>query len=99
MDDTAVFVKEISQKDASRFEIEWTDGKRMDYRLSDLQKNCPCARCRDEKTGASLIDESKLKADVSAFRIKSMGRYALRIDFTSGCSKGIFTFSFLRQLK
>ena len=93
----AVFVKTIIQTSQTTFTIEWTDGQKIDYRLSDLQKKCPCAQCRDEKTGELLINPRKLNENVEAFRVKSVGRYALRIDFTSGCSKGIFTFSFLRS--
>jgi len=99
MNDFTVFIKEIKQKDFFTFTILWTDGKITDYRLSELQKNCTCARCRDEKTGQLLIQSKDLKNDVQANSIRNIGRYALKVDFCSGCSKGIYTFSFLRQLK
>jgi DUF971 family protein len=89
------FVKNIAQKDPYTFSILWTDGKVQDFRLSTVQKNCTCARCREEKTGAFI---SKVDEEVQATLIKNVGRYALRIDFTSGCSSGIYTFSLLRNL-
>jgi DUF971 family protein len=93
----AVFVRNIFQSDSFCFTIEWTDGKISTYRLSDLQKNCTCARCRDETTGRILVDPHLLDKEVQAVRICNVGRYALRIEFKSGCSRGIFTYSFLRQ--
>lgn len=93
-----VFIRRIVQKDAYSFTIEWTDGKISDYQLSDLQRLCTCARCRDEKTGHSLVNPGSIDEHVQAVQIESVGRYALRIDFTKGCSKGIYAFSLLRTL-
>lgn len=93
-----IFIRRIFQKDQYRFTIEWTDGKICDYKLSDLQRQCTCAQCRDEKTGRSSIDSLSIDEQVQAVQIVNVGRYALRIDFTGGCSKGIYTFSFLRAL-
>jgi ATP-binding protein involved in chromosome partitioning len=93
-----IFISRIFQKDRYRFTIEWTDGKIFDYKLSDLQRNCTCARCRDEKTGSPLIDPACIDDEVQAIQIVNVGRYALRIDFTGGCSKGIYPFSLLRSL-
>jgi ATP-binding protein involved in chromosome partitioning len=99
MDYKLIFVRNIFQKDRYRFTIEWTDGKISDYRLSDLQRQCPCAQCRDEMTGRSLVDPALIDEEIQAVQIESIGRYALRIDFTRGCSKGIYTFSLLRTLE
>ncbi len=90
-------VKEITQKDNHTFAINWTDDKLLYYRLSDLQKNCPCANCVDEITGKRLQNEALLKDDVRAVNVISVGRYALRVQFTSGCSQGIFGFDTLRM--
>lgn len=90
-------VKHIEQKDNYTFTIKWSDGESIDYRLCDLQKRCPCASCVDEVTGKRLLDASQVREDVKAKRIMSVGRYALKIDFTSGCSYGIFTFDMLRE--
>ena len=94
MDVKSVFIRRIVQKDQYTFTIEWTDGKLSEYRLSDLQRHCPCAKCRDKKTGRSSVDFE----EVEAVSIESVGRYALRINFTQGCSKGIYSFSLLREL-
>jgi len=91
-------VRKIEQKNNHLFTIEWSDGKIHDYRLSDLQKQCPCAACVDENTGQRTLDVSTVREDVRAKRIISVGRYALRIQFTSGCSTGIYDFALLRKM-
>lgn len=94
-----IYIRTLRQKDSHRFTIEWTDGKISDYRLCDLQRVCPCARCRDEKTGQMLIDPMSVPEDVEALRVVSVGRYALQIYFSTGCSKGIYSFQFLREYR
>lgn len=89
------FVKKIYQKDNHTFAIEWNDGIVKDYRLSDLQKCCPCAQCFDSENGRSHVEN--IDPNVRAKRIVNVGRYALRIDFTSGCSMGIYSFDMLRD--
>ncbi len=94
----AAYVSKIYQKDAHTFTIEWSDGRISHYRLSDLQRQCPCAACVDEITGKRLIHKQDVDDHVQCVRIQNVGRYALRIDFTSGCSKGIYSFDDLRKL-
>ena len=93
-----VFIREIKQVDSYHFAILWTDGAISNYRLSEIQKNCPCALCRDEKSGKSLVSEDKIDQGVRAYKITSVGRYALRIAFVSGCSEGIYSFALLRSM-
>jgi ATP-binding protein involved in chromosome partitioning len=89
--DKSIFIRAISKKDRHQFTIEWSDGRISDYRLSDVQRLCPCAACCEKK-----IDNSMDK--VEAVQISSVGGYALQIIFTRGCSKGIYPFSLLRQM-
>lgn len=90
------FIKKIYQKNNSVFTIEWIDGKISDFQLSELQKNCTCARCVDEKTGQRLVDASLIVPNLTAKRIYNVGRYALKIEFASGCSRGIYPYSWLK---
>jgi len=82
-------ISRIYQKDKATFAIEWGDGRIYDYTLPALQKCCPCARCRE--TGPHI------DPDVRAVRLFNFGRYAMRIEFTSGCSRGIYTYAFLKE--
>ncbi len=93
-----LLIKQIQQKDNYTFSIEWNDEIKQDFRLSTLQKVCPCANCVDEYTGKRLTNPATLQEDVKAISIKSVGRYALQIQFTKGCSTGIYSFDTLRQM-
>lgn len=94
-----MFVKRIVQKDGHHFRIEWEDGYVQNFRLSDLQRNCPCAGCMDEFTGKKLLDPNSVDENVKAVRLSNVGRYGLRIKFSKGCSNGIYSFNMLRQLQ
>jgi DUF971 family protein len=94
-----LFMRKIWQKDNYTFSIEWNDQVIQEFRLSHLQKNCPCANCRDEVTGKSLVVEHAIPHDLRAVSIRSVGRYGLRVRFASGCSTGIYSFDYLRGLK
>ncbi len=85
-----ILAKEIKQIDNHTFSIAWIDGKSDLFKLSHLQRNCPCLQCKEEPVN--------VEEEVKAFRIVSVGSYALRIEFSSGCSKGIYPFPFLRSL-
>lgn len=91
-------VEKIVQKDKHNFTVEWSDGLIVDFRLNDLQRRCPCAGCTDEITGKRLMDAAAVPDDLKASAIETVGRYALRINFNSGCSKGIYSFDFLRKM-
>ncbi|MBA3815716.1 MAG: DUF971 domain-containing protein [Parachlamydiaceae bacterium] len=90
-------IKRLEQMDNHTFTIEWSDGQVNDYHLSTLQQRCPCANCTDEQTGKRRVGIKNIE-NVGAQRIVSVGRYALRVYFTSGCSAGIFGFDMLRNL-
>lgn len=90
-------IKKIYQVNNHMFAIEWKDGITKQYILSDLQKACPCANCVDEVTGQRLLNKQPVAEDVRAINITNVGSYALRIQFSSGCSKGLFELSKLRE--
>jgi DUF971 family protein len=89
-----LLIKRIWQLDNHSFCIEWSDGETKTYLLSDLQKNCPCAGCAEQPQSST-----KTQKDVRAKRIVSVGRYALRIFFLTGCSNGIYDFAFLKGMQ
>lgn len=92
MESSLVFARQITQVDSHSFKIIWTDEKEQIFNLLELQKNCPCISCLEKEK--ELLPQK----EVRALKISSVGSYALRINFTSGCSRGIFTFHFLRTL-
>lgn len=97
MNHETYLINKIYQNSNQSFSIEWGDGVTKEYYLNDLQDRCPCANCVDEKTGKRLNTQAT-KKNVTAVNISSVGRYALRIQFLTGCSHGIFGFDMLRHL-
>ncbi len=90
-------IRQIKQIDNHHFQIEWSDGLSNTYHLTELQKNCPCAGCVDETNMRRSAPPLALQ-EVRAITVKSVGRYALKIQFTSGCSSGIYDYALLRNL-
>lgn len=92
---TPLFVRRIWQVDNDRFAIAWQDGVVQLFHLKTLQELCPCAACttsREKKASSSTSEK------VSCSSIQNVGRYALRIHYTTGCAHGIYSFSYLKNL-
>ncbi|MCB1110383.1 MAG: P-loop NTPase [Chlamydiia bacterium] len=79
----------IKEEDRYHFSIEWLDGKKSLYRFSEVQTYCPCIECLGKKEPL---------ADVEGEQIVRVGNYGIQILFSTGCSKGIYPFSLLRDL-
>jgi ATP-binding protein involved in chromosome partitioning len=85
--------------DAAGLSVVWPDGDRRVIAARDLRLACPCAACRDEMTGARLLDPATVPLTVAPTRIWSVGNYALGISFTDGHSSGIYRFRTLRKMQ
>lgn len=70
--------------------ILWEDGLEQKIPLHQIQKNCPCQRCKSNKGMG--------QSEVGATEVTLVGNYALRLFFTSGCSKGFYPYHLLRKL-
>jgi len=85
--------------------IKWSDGQRRRYSFRDLRDVCPCATCREKRTGeqqASMLLSVFLTAEAEPLRIEGMkpvGSYACAIAFSDGHDTGIFSFVLLQQLR
>jgi DUF971 family protein len=73
---------EVKKIDHHYFEVEWLK-KRSLHRFSDLQERCPCVICAEKDRPSD--------PNVSAINIQIVGNYAVKFQFTSGCSRGIYT--------
>lgn len=54
-----------------------------------LQKRCPCIKCGGQGKSAE---------NVGVIQLQKMGRYALKVIFTSGCSQGIYPLKLLQEI-
>lgn len=98
MKNPPILIRKIKQVDNSSFLIEWSDGINHTFRLSRLQGLCPCAQCYDPIAGKRTPNSPQVQNNVSATKIENVGRYALKVHFTSGCTKGIYSFALLREI-
>lgn len=81
----------LKRVDDFHFDVIWSSKDSMRYKLSTLQKNCPCSKCQTSS-------EVKISESVMAKNIETVGNYAIKVHFTSGCSRGVFTLKLLKEL-
>jgi DUF971 family protein len=94
-------------------DITWTDSHTSHYEFQYLREMCPCATCSDErhkkesataKAGGAAATPSMgpslplYKPKPRARAAKSVGNYALQIDFTDGHGAGIYSYDYLRTI-
>jgi DUF971 family protein len=79
-------------------ELAWPDGRvdRLPYRY--LRGECPCATCRDEWTGARILDPANVPADIALTGMEPVGNYAVRLAWSDGHSSGLYTWEALANL-
>ncbi len=86
--------------------IKWSDGQQRRYSFHELRDACPCATCREKRTGEQSAPAPMLlpilsAAETEPLRIEGMkpvGNYAYTIAFSDGHDTGIFPFELLQQL-
>lgn len=83
---------------AGNLHLAWMDGTAQILGARDLRLACPCARCRDEMTGAALLDPATVPHDIRITRVWSVGNYALGLAFSDGHDTGIYTLRSLRAM-
>ena len=94
---SATRVKDIQQKDERTLWIQWSDNREQQWDVVNLRRSCPCAVCIDEWTGKKTLKDDDVSDTVRPVSIKSVGRYALSIEFSDGHKTGIYTFEKLQE--
>lgn len=79
-----------AQIDARTLGLAWEGTPQIALTAQTIQANCPCAGCSKKAHTPS--------SDVAFTSIERVGRYALRFQFSEGCSDGIYTFKSLQSL-
>jgi DUF971 family protein len=90
---------QIIEESDSEVSIKWSDDSESRYSAPQLRRACPCATCVNEWTGEKILDSSKISDDLTFSSISIVGRYALNFHFSDGHNTGIFSFTYLRDLK
>ncbi|ODU00806.1 MAG: hypothetical protein ABS79_02765 [Planctomycetes bacterium SCN 63-9] len=79
-------------------EVVWSEDRidRTPYR--QLRAECPCASCKDEWTGARILDPSTIRADLKLDGMEMVGNYAVRLGWNDGHSSGLYTWETLSRI-
>ena len=78
--------------------VFWTDGHVSLFSFRLLRQSCPCALCKDEWSGARLLDPDAVPETLKASRAELVGNYALAFAFSDGHTTGVYTYELLRRL-
>lgn len=80
-------------------ELVW-DGQNESISLpyKYLRSECPCAACKDEWTGARILDPATIADDIKIEDMELVGSYALKIGWSDGHGSGLFTWENLRKI-
>lgn len=78
--------------------ITWDPEHRAPYPARYLRLHCHCAECREEMTGAMLLDPGTVPDDITARTLRLVGTYAIRIEWSDGHGTGIYTYQHLRAI-
>lgn len=70
--------------------VIFPDKMTSEFKAKTLQKFCPCVKCEKQRV--------EPEDGVKVLQVDHVGRYAVSMKFSSGCSKGIFPFALLRRL-
>lgn len=98
MEAAQIQIRSISQQDERTLAITWTDGRQSLYDVVELRRQCPCALCVDETTGERKLNPEEVPQSVRPVVIESVGRYAVKIEFTDGHRTGLYSYQLLRHL-
>lgn len=87
----------LSLRDEQTLVIDWDDGRRRVYDVTDLRRHCPCAACNTERTRAGSGEDAPVAIDqpVTIREMTPVGNYAYHIGFSDGHSTGIYPLDLL----
>ena len=76
--------------------IVWEDDHKTEIPARELRVRCQCASCKDEWTGAPLLDKAKVPLTLRIQSIQLVGQYGVQIRFSDNHDTGIYRFADLR---
>jgi len=82
------------QLDGSQLRVEWPDGT-LSLAASHLRRHCRCAECRRI---ARLDGEPGIAAGLQLEQASPVGSYGVQLQFSDGHDRGIYPWSYLREL-
>lgn len=86
------------KRDPRTLSVLWEDGRQDALDVRELRLGCRCAVCVEEMSGRPLLDPKSVRQDVTPQTVRSVGNYAIAIEWNDGHSAGIYSFEHLHAL-
>lgn len=90
-------LQKVEETSPGELTLTWGDGRVNRHGFRELRIACQCARCRDEMSGARLLDPATVPAEIRATKIEPVGGYALRFVWSDGHSTGLYPYKYLYE--
>jgi DUF971 family protein len=94
MSDKLPVMKRLERRDVDIL-VSYDNDQNFIITYDDIRYSCPCAKCSPQRNN----DESSkyLRREVESIaaekpKVKTVGKYAISFEWTSGCSSGIYRF-------
>ncbi|HTT69540.1 MAG TPA: DUF971 domain-containing protein [Gemmatimonadales bacterium] len=80
-------------------EIHWDEAGHVGiYGARELRLACPCAACRDEISGAPILEAGGVPDEIRAVALRLVGAYAAHFAWSDGHDTGIYPWEYLLAL-
>ena len=86
------------KNDGKALHLTWPEGFHTELSALALRAQCPCASCVDENTGKRTLDESRIPKEIQITQNRTVGRYALALNFSDGHRTGIYSYLRLKKM-
>lgn len=88
-----------ADRPARTLTIDWADGHRSSFDLTELRWLCPCAFCRGEAGQPGWLDSNPTLSDqqLELSDVTLVGHYAIQPYWADGHSSGFYSFTHLRR--
>jgi DUF971 family protein len=79
-------------------ELSWGGSRVSRLPFRHVRGECPCASCRDEWSGARILDPTTIREDLKLEGMEPVGSYAVRLVWNDGHGSGLYTWDTLKRL-
>ncbi|MBJ16908.1 MAG: hypothetical protein CMB66_01470 [Euryarchaeota archaeon] len=81
--------------------MRFADGNSFRVSYLKLRSNCQCAKCKPRQENEQRrieFEEEIARLRLEKPRVTPVGRYGIQLEWPTGCSSGIHSFSHLREV-
>ena len=89
---------QVSYKPSEGICIQPAEGDPVRLPAAFVRRQCRCALCKDERTGAPLLDPNSVADSIYPVRISPMGNYAVAVAWSDGHETSVYPYETLLNL-